>query len=161
MVGEPSPSSSLRCSKEVVGREIVEDLRRGAKGSMLEAGGSEVMGLKREFVDEVAEGSVSESFFMFRERGLLGVGKMNESVSEVVEERVEGVVCVSADRRVSPGFTEEGVSMRRCAGGPRLRAGCEDNIADCGRGVAESMFWWWVRKRHAGVYAIEGAAPVC
>lgn len=123
----------------VLGRDMVEDLRRGPNGSMHDFGGSEVSGLKREFVEDCAEGRVSESFFMLREWGLLGVGKTKESVSEVVEERVEDEAGLSATTRVSPGFAE-GVSMRRWVTRHRLRAGRDDNKADCGRGVAVSMF---------------------
>ena len=110
-------------------------------------------GLKRELVEDVAEGSVRESFFMLREWGLLG-GKMKESVSEVVDERVEEEAGLSVDMLVGFWFAKEGVSMRRWATGQRFRTDWEDNMVDCGRGVAVSMFWK-DRKRHAGVYDIE------
>ena len=96
-------------------------------------------GLQRELVEDIALGRVRESFFMLRERCLLGVGKTNESVSEVVEERVEEEAGVSADMVWSEGAVF-GVSMRRGAGGHRLRGGSEAGTADCGRGVAVSMF---------------------
>ena len=42
---------------------------------------------RRELVEDWAEGRVRDSFFMFREvRGLLGLGKTNESESEVADE---------------------------------------------------------------------------
>jgi len=75
---------------------------------------------------------------MFLEgRGLLGEGNINESVSEVADERAEIEaelsLCTSAMSEVW-----DGVSMRREVGGPLLRA--EDAWrAECGRGVAESM----------------------
>ena len=123
----------------LLGSEMVEDLRRGPQASVVDWGGSEVRGLKREFVEDVAEGRVRESFFMLRERCLLGGGKMKESVSEVVEERVEEEAGLSESMACSA-RAAEGVSMRRGAGGHRLRGGSEAGTADCGRGVAVSMF---------------------
>lgn len=54
-------------------------------------GGSDTVGLKREVAEDWADGRVSESFFLFmvRDCGLLGGGKMKESVSEVAEETAE------------------------------------------------------------------------
>lgn len=74
---------------------------------------------------------------MLREWGLLGGGKMKDSVSEVPEERVEAEARFPAGTR-EPSAWWAGVSMHRGATGGFLR--CENEVnADCGRGVAASM----------------------
>lgn len=82
---------------------------------------------------------MSESFFMFLEWGLLGGGQQKESASEVAEESAEALVEVSGDTRVTLGACE-GVSMRRGVTGPFLLEEKDDWNADCGRGVAVSIF---------------------
>lgn len=122
----------------VAGRDMVDDRRREVYGSTAEGGAAE-SGLKRELADDWADGRVSDSFFMFLGRGLARAGKMKESVSEAVEERVEHDVGLSEKTRVWERFAG-GVSMRRGVRGPRLRGGAEARRVDCGRGVAVSMF---------------------
>lgn len=92
-------------------------------------------GRVRELDEDWADGRVMDSFFMLRrDRGLLGEGRIKESASEVVEERVDAEAELSLEKKATPGL-KRGVSMRRGAGGPFLRGG----RVDCGRGVAASM----------------------
>lgn len=92
-------------------------------------------GSVRELDEDWADGRVMDSFFMLRrDRGLLGEGRIKESASEVVEERVDAEAELSLEKKATPGL-KRGVSMRRGAGGPFLRGG----RVDCGRGVAASM----------------------
>ncbi len=107
----------------VLGREMTDGLRRAGGTEARESfGGSEVSGLRREAVELSAEGRVRDNFFMFRKWGLPVVGKVNESVSEVAEERVDAGAEVSENTRVTSGFCA-GVSMRRLGIGPLLRVG--------------------------------------
>lgn len=126
--GEPSPSSSFLCNIDEVlafGRESTDGLRRaagkaGASSDCL--GGSEVTGLKREVVEDCAEERLSESFFMLRERGLLGGGKMKESVSsEVPEERVEAEARFPVEGTRESSACWAGVSMHSGVTGGFLR----------------------------------------
>ncbi len=65
----------------------------------------------RELVDDWADGSVIDSFFMLRrDRGLLGEGRTKESASEVVEERVDAEAELSLEKNAMPGLWT-GVSM--------------------------------------------------
>lgn len=111
------------------GRETTESRRLGSGSSV---------GSPREFVEDWADGSVRDSFFMFLDdRDLLGEGRINDSVSEVAEERAEigpePSPCTSA-----MSWFWEGVSMRREVGRP-LRRCVAAWRAECGRGVAASM----------------------
>jgi hypothetical protein len=142
-VGEPSPSSSLRRKSDEVlalGKERTDGLRRAwtAGPSSGSLGCSEVMGLKSEADDDCADGSESESRFLFmlRDCGRLGGGKMKESVSEVAEETVE------EDPASTRGTSScwDGVWMVRRGTGAFLRCACVGN-ALWGRGVAVSMVY--------------------
>ena len=83
---------------------------------------------------------MSESFFMFLERGLLGGGQQKESASEVAEESAEAQVEeVSGDTRATLGACG-GVSIRRGVAGPFFLEEKDERNADCGRGVAVSIF---------------------
>ena len=62
-------------------------------------------GRARELVEEWADGRVMDSFFMLRrDRGLLGEGRIKESASEVVEERVEAEAELSLEKKATPGL---------------------------------------------------------
>ena len=142
----PSPSSSLRWRMddvEALGRETMEGLRRVALAGITSAmrlDGSEPIGLSSEAVEDCADGRVRESFFMFLEWGLLGGGQQKESASEVAEESAEAQVEASgSDTRATLGACG-GVSIRRGVMGPFLREEKDDRKADCGRGVAVSIF---------------------
>lgn len=94
-------------------------------------------------MEDWAEGRVRDSFFMFREvRGLLGVGKTNESESEVADERPAELSLWT--RAMSE--LRAGVSIRKEVRGPLFRwaAGGRDRRDDDGRGVAESMLLSWL-----------------
>lgn len=128
---------------EVAGSETMDGLRRVALAGITSAirlGGSDASGLSKEAAEDCADGRVRESFFMFLEWGLLGGGQQKESASEVAEESAEAQVEVSgSDTRATLGACG-GVSMRRGVIGPFLREEKDDRKADCGRGVAVSIF---------------------
>ena len=62
-------------------------------------------------MEDWADGRVMDSFFMLRrDRGLLGEGRIKESASEVVEDRVEVEAELSLENNAMPGLGT-GVSM--------------------------------------------------
>lgn len=78
---------------------------------MLAGGCGSMAERPREVAEDCADGRVIESFFMFRrDRGLLGEGRIKESASEVVEERVEAEAELSLGNNAIP-VLWTGVSM--------------------------------------------------
>lgn len=119
--------------------DTTDSLLRVAGGaSAIRLDGSDVRGLKREAVEDCADGMDSDSLFMFLD--LVGAGQWKESASEVAEESAEAQVEVSVSETRATLVACGGVSMRRGATGPFLRADKDDRKADCGRGVAVSIF---------------------
>jgi hypothetical protein len=119
----------------------MEGLRQAAGGpSAIRLGGSELRGLKREAVEDWADGIDNDSRFMFLEWDLVGGGQRKESASEVAEERVEAEVVGSGSDTRATLVACGGVSMRNGVIGPFLREEKDERHADCGRGVAVSIF---------------------
>lgn len=115
----------MAAAVEVAGREATDGRLRGSTTG--EACWEPGTAMESEFVDDLAEGRVRESFFMFlRDRGLSGEGRSRLSESECAEGGG-----LSPTARITEAGSWIGVSILRDESADDFLRGLEVRLRDC------------------------------